>query len=187
MKGRFLMKKPVLKSIFFSVILLLLQKSIVYPQDLQSAIKLTRSEQFCKADQIFKSVLEKNPGDGSIYFYYGENYLQKYFSDTLTYAYNEMADSAKTLFLMGTVKAPDNPLNYVGLGEIELIMKDTIEAQKHFDKVLSLLPSKKNKNSTISKKEHAIVLIKSKPPGVSIFFLRTQRSIFARAKVCAVD
>ncbi|HNW89900.1 MAG TPA: hypothetical protein PKN48_09570 [Bacteroidales bacterium] len=154
------MKKVIFKSLVFSITFLFMQGNIIVAQDLQSAIKLTRSEQFCKADQIFKSILEKNPGDGSIYFYYGENYLQKYFSDTITYSYGEMADSAKILFQKGIELYSDNPLNYVGLGEIELINKDTTQAQKHFEKALSLLPSKTNKNSGLLKKEQAVVLIK---------------------------
>jgi predicted Zn-dependent protease len=154
------MKMIVFPSIIMLFLLLLIMALNVFSQDLKSAIRLTRSEQFSKADLTYKSILPKNPADGSIYYYYGENYLQKYFSDTLTYSFVEMADSASSLFQSGTKNEPGNPLNYVGLGEIELIKKKKIEAQSYFDKANSLLPSKSNKESTLSKKEQAVVMIK---------------------------
>jgi len=153
------MKKIVFNWLIIVVLLLFMDLN-VFSQDLKSAIKLTRSEQFSKADLTYKSILQKNPADGSIYFYYGENFLQKYFSDTLTYSFTEMSDSASRQFKSGTLAEVDNPLNYVGLGEIELIKKNKSEAQSYFDKALSLLPSKSNKESTLSKKEQAVVMIK---------------------------
>ena len=154
------MKKFMFYVMITFVLLAILSGTSSFAQDLQSAIKLTRSEQFRKADLIFKSILQSNPGDGNACFYYGENFLQKYFSDTLTYSYKEMADSATSLFHSGIKSAPDNPLNYVGLGEVVLIKKNTIEAQSYFDKAIALLPSKSNKASTLSKKEQAVVMIK---------------------------
>ena len=108
------MKKIVFNWLIIVVLLLFMDLN-VFSQDLKSAIKLTRSEQFSKADLIYKSILQKNPADGSIYFYYGENFLQKYFSDTLTYSFTEMSDSAGRQFKSGTLAEVDNPLNYVGL------------------------------------------------------------------------
>jgi len=154
------MKKKLLKPIIILVLALFISGINMNAQDLQSAIKLTRSEQFRKADLVFQSVLQKNPGDGNAYFYYGENYLQKYFSDTLTFSYKEMADSANRLFQSGIKNAPDNPLNYIGLGEIELIKKKKTDAQSYFDKAFSYLPTKTNKSSDLSKKEQAVVMIK---------------------------
>jgi tetratricopeptide (TPR) repeat protein len=144
----------------FFLFLLFVIGSNVNAQDLQSAIRLTRSEQFRKADQIFRSLLQKTPDDGNVYFYYGENYLQKYFSDTLTYSISEMADSANTLFQSGIKFEPGNPLNYVGLGEVELIKRRMTQAQSYFDKALSMLPSQGSRTSTLSKKEQAVVMIK---------------------------
>ena len=53
------MKKVVFNSIIYFALLLLIPGTFVFAQDLQSAIKLTRSEQFRKADLIFKSLLQK--------------------------------------------------------------------------------------------------------------------------------
>ena len=152
------------KIIFFLVpaisLLLLLQSTIISAQDLQSAIKLTRSEQFRKAGQSFELLVKRDPSNANVYFYYGENFLQKYFSDTLTYSFAEISDSAIRLFHVGIEKQQDNPLNYVGLGEIELIRKNKVSAQSYFDQALSFLPSKSNKQSYLSKKEQAVVMIK---------------------------
>jgi len=154
------MKKSMFNVVTAFILLVILPCSSGFTQDLQSAIKLTRSEQFRKADLIYKEVLIKNPGDGSAYFYYGENFLQKYFSDTLTYSAIQMADSANGFFQTGIRKEPENPLNYVGLGATELIKKNNAAAHVHFDKAISLLPSKTNKTSKLSKKEQAVVMIK---------------------------
>jgi tetratricopeptide (TPR) repeat protein len=154
------MKKIVFKSIIYSALLLFMPGLPIIAQDLQSAIKLTRSEQFRKADIVYQTLLQKNPNDGSVYFYYGENYLQKYYSDTLTYSINEMADSAYGLFQTGNKMEPDNPLNYVGLGEIALVKRKIPDAQTYFDRAFELLPSKTNKTSTLSKKEQGVVMIK---------------------------
>jgi tetratricopeptide (TPR) repeat protein len=146
--------------IFFFFLLFVISIIIVNAQDLQTAIRLTRSEQFMKADRVFRSLLQKTPNDGNVYFYYGENYLQKYFSDTLTYSISEMADSAHTLFQSGIKSEPGNPLNYVGLGEVELIKRRMTQARSYFDQALSMLPSEGNRTSTLSKKEQAVVMIK---------------------------
>jgi len=160
MNRSYIMKTLMFKPIIIFILLLFMRGTTILAQDLQSAIKLTRSEQFRKADLVFQSVLQKNPDDGNTYFYYGENFLQKYFSDTLTFSYKGMADSANRLFQSGIKNAPDNPLNYVGLGEIELIKKKNTDAQSYFDKAFSFLPSKTNKSSDLSKKEQAVVMIK---------------------------
>jgi predicted Zn-dependent protease len=154
------MKNHLARWIFIVTIMVLMPDKAMFAQDLQSAIRLTRSEQFRKADFVYKTLLQKNPNDGSAHFYYGENYLQKYYSDTLTYSITEMADSAFSLFQSGIMVEPENPLNYVGCGEIALVKRKMPEAQANFSKALDLLPSKINKRSNLSKKEQAVVMIK---------------------------
>jgi len=154
------MKKTGFAFLFIPSLLLCNLATSVFAQDLQSAIKLTRSEQFRKAEQTFQILLKRNPVEADIYFYYGENYLQKYFSDTLTYSYAEVFDSASRLFRTGIEKQPENPLNYVGMGEIELIRNKVSDAQSYFNQALCMLPSKSNKESGLSKKEQAVVMIK---------------------------
>ena len=53
-------------------------------QDLVSAIKLTRSEQYDKAEAMLKELIQKEPSNSKNYFYLGENYLLDYFADTIS-------------------------------------------------------------------------------------------------------
>ena len=54
----------------------------IYGQTLQEAVHLTRSEQYDAAARAYKALLAQNPNDGNIYFYFGDNFLQRFFSDT---------------------------------------------------------------------------------------------------------
>jgi tetratricopeptide (TPR) repeat protein len=150
--------KSTLGIVFLTTILLTGLR--VHSQDLQSAFKLTRAERFEDANAAFKSLLQKNLNDGDVYYYYGDNYLQEYFSDTTNNSFKELSDSAKALFIRGTQKDPANPLNYIGIGQVAMMMKDMPQAQMNFSKALSLLPSKANKGLVMAPDKHATVYIK---------------------------
>ncbi len=128
-------------------------------QNLDDAIKLTRSEQFNAAEKLFSTILAANPTDGDIYFYYGDNYLKRYFADTLNTSLQEMTNQAQTLFTKGIQQEPTNPINYAGLAEIALQRNETIEAQQYLDKAYSLLPTRKNK-IVMTPEKHAHALVK---------------------------
>jgi len=130
-----------------------------HSQNLDDAIKLTRSEQFIAADNLFSNILAANPSDGDIYFYYGDNYLKRYFADTLNTSFQEMADQAEALFTKGIQQEPTNPINYAGLAEIALMDNNSTEAQQYLDKAYSLLPTKKNK-IVMTPERHAHSLVK---------------------------
>lgn len=136
----------------------LLTKS--YAQDLESAILLTKSEQFDAADRAFKSLIQQNPKSGEYYFYYGDNYLKRYFADTSTVSFKDMTDSARIIFERGTLVDPGSPFCYAGLAEVALLKKDVTTAQANFDKVALLLPSKKNKAIELEPSKHSMVLVK---------------------------
>jgi predicted Zn-dependent protease len=63
----------------FSVMLVDIQA-----QDLNSAIKLTRSEQYDKAEEMLKALIQKEPSNSKNFFYLGENYLLDYLADTIS-------------------------------------------------------------------------------------------------------
>ncbi len=132
----------------------------VHAQDIQTAFKLTRAERFEDASAAFKTLLQKNLNDGDIYYYYGENFLQEYYSDTTNNSFKELSDSARVLFSKGTTAEPANPLNYVGLGQIALMVRDMSKAQQNFSKAISLLPSKANKGLVMAPDKQATVYIK---------------------------
>lgn len=151
-----LIKKVRLVSLIIPVLALNLS---INAQDVNSALRLTRSERFGDAEKVYKELIQKNPADGETYYFFGNNYLQKYFSDTATISFHEMADSATLIFQKGIQADPKNPVNYVGLGEIALIQKHITDAQEYYSKALSLLPSKTNRTSTITTEKQAQVLI----------------------------
>ena len=150
----------IVKKIVFCAGCLLILSSAAISQTLNDAIRLTRSERFIDATSTYKALLQKSPSEGDIYYFFGNNYLQRYFSDTATISFHDMADSATAVFQKGVQMEPTNPLNYVGLGEIALILKKMAEAQQYYNKAISLLPSKTNKTSTLTTEKHAEVLIR---------------------------
>ncbi|MBI5540351.1 MAG: tetratricopeptide repeat protein [Bacteroidia bacterium] len=129
-------------------------------QTLTDAIRLMQSEQFDAAKKAYKSVISKEPRNGDAYFYFGQCYLYSFIVDSLSYSLDEVADSAYFYYKKGTESDPLNPLNYTGLGKVELLKKNAANAKASFDKAISLLPSKTNKNSEISKEKQALTYAK---------------------------
>jgi len=130
-----------------------------YAQDLNSAIKLTKSEQFSLAASLFKKLIAQEPANGDLYYYYGRNCLEKYFSDTLNISFREKADSARAIYENGLRQDPSNPLNLVGLGGLKLIGKDFTGASAEYEKARALLPSKANKAIKMDPARQALVYI----------------------------
>ncbi|MBE0648730.1 MAG: hypothetical protein IH596_13220 [Bacteroidales bacterium] len=128
-------------------------------QNIDDAVKLTRSEQFNAADKLFSVLVTANPSDGDNYFYYGDNYLKRYFADTLNTSLEEMTFQAKALFTKGVQQEPANPINYAGLAEVALLKNNRTEAQQYLDKAYSLLPTRKNKIE-MTPERHAHSLVK---------------------------
>ena len=130
-----------------------------YSQDLQDAIRLTKSEQFVKASSMYKALIRQAPTNGDLYYFYGRNFMYKFYSDTLNISLSEMADSAKVEYETGVTQDPANPLNFVGLGGLNLINKKIPDAQAQFAKATALLPSKANKALKMEPAKQARVLI----------------------------
>jgi len=132
----------------------------LHAQDLKAAIRLMRSEQFRSAASAYKALLRQNPGDGEAYYYYGQNFINEYFSDTSNNSLKEISDSAKMIFTLGIQKDPANPLNIVGMGEVSFLNKDRTAGQDFYAKALALLPSKANKSIVMEPSKQANVLIR---------------------------
>ncbi|MEI6124068.1 MAG: tetratricopeptide repeat protein [Bacteroidota bacterium] len=150
--------KKIATLLFISILAIISTKSIA--QDLKATIRLTVSEQYEDASQAFQSLLKAQPTNGDIYFYYGENYLHEYFSDTIYGSAQAAANDALNLFKKGVEVDPTNPLCYVGLGKVALMQKDIVSAEKHFADAQAKFPSKTNKTSTITAEKQALTLAK---------------------------
>lgn len=114
-----------------------------FDQELNSALKLADSEQYENAGQAFEELLKKAPGNGDVYYYYGESVIKDYLSDTLSNSLKEMANKAEGLFRKGIQQDPSNELNNIGLGSVSLLLSsDTIAADKYFTKAEASIPIK---------------------------------------------
>ena len=116
------------RTIFF---LSLIYTQAVHAQTLKEAIAMTDNEQYEVAGDLFKSLLQKEPANGTNWFYYGENYFK---SDNL--------DSAAIAYSKGLQAEPTNPINLVGTGKIKLEKGLNSEARADFDKALTMSGSK---------------------------------------------
>ena len=152
------MTRKFMKAAVSVVVLSLFSFYSLFSQDLQSAIKFYKSEQFAASSTAFKKILAQTPNNGDIYYYYGISFLRKYQSDTMNISFSEIADSARAIFEMGTNRDPANPLNFVGLGGISLFQHDISKAETYFSKATSLLPSKANKSIVLAPDKHSVVL-----------------------------
>jgi tetratricopeptide (TPR) repeat protein len=150
-------RKPV---ILLGLLAFMLCGGLAVSQDLNSAIHLTRSEQFSFAERQYKALLDKSPNNGDIYFYFANNYLARFFADSTIIPYKEMADSANMLFQRGVQAEPTNPINFVGLMELSLMQKDFLRANELRDKAISLMPSKQNKTIVMTPERQALIWIK---------------------------
>lgn len=114
-----------------------------FDKELSSALKLAESEQYENAGQAFEDLLKKAPGNGDVYYYYGETVIKDYLSDTLSNSLKEMANKADALFRKGIQQDPSNMLNDVGLGAVCLLVSnDTIAADKYFILAEASMPIK---------------------------------------------
>jgi len=117
--------------------------SAAYSPELTAALKLAASEQYEIAGQAFDALLKKEPGNGDVYYFYGETVIKEYLSDTLSNSLKEMAGKADQLFKKGIEQDPTNQINNVGLGSIVLFLKsDTVAADNFFSKAEASLPTK---------------------------------------------
>jgi len=156
------MKSPILKKVILSgVFIALIVPVKMIAQDLNSAILLTKSEQYDQADAIYKSLVEKEPANAKNYFFLGENYLLTYFADTVSNSLTEYTNLAKNIFQKGTEANPNDPLNYVGLAKVAFFLGDEKTAVEMRAKAKSfLLPYKNLKKISPPAKEYAFALAK---------------------------
>jgi tetratricopeptide (TPR) repeat protein len=151
------LKKAVLLTGVFSVLMIY----GIQAQDLNSAIQLTKSESYDKAEEMYKALIQKEPGNSKNYFYYGENYLLDYFADTISNSLVVATKAAKEIYEKGVSSNPNDPLNYIGLAKIANYLGDDATANTMRAKAKSfLLPYKKIKKIVPPAKEYAFALAK---------------------------
>lgn len=115
--------------------LLIAASSSIFAQSLNDAIKLTTNEQFEKADAAFKSLIQVQPNNGEIYFYYGENYFK-----------NDNMSMAAAMYQKGIDANATNAFSYIGLGKVQWYQGKTVDAKANLYKATTLSA---NKNATV--------------------------------------
>lgn len=146
-----------LLAVIFSVMLV----SNVSAQDLNSAIQLTRSEQYDEAEVVLKNLIQKEPANSKYYFYLGENYLLDYFADTISNSLAVATKAAQEIYQKGVNANSGDPLNYIGLAKVASYLEDENKANEMRTKARSLLlPYKNLKKIVPPAKEYAFALSK---------------------------
>lgn len=105
--------------------------SAVFAQNITDAKKAIDAEKYQQAKTILKGLIAAQPGNGENYFYLGNVYLK-----------NDYRDSAKAVYTQGSAAKDDNLLNFVGLGTVDLLSKNSSAAQANFDKAISMAKKK---------------------------------------------
>ena len=155
------MKRLILRPAIFLAVLFTFFSSNIKAQDLASAILLTKSEQYDKAQAMFQQLIQKEPTNSKNYFFLGENYLLDYFADTISNSLTVAAKSAKEIYQKGVDASPNDPLNYIGLAKVAYYQGDNKTATDMRAKAKSfLLPYKNIKKIVPPAKDYAFALAK---------------------------
>ncbi|HRR15136.1 MAG TPA: tetratricopeptide repeat protein [Bacteroidales bacterium] len=160
------------KILIISVIgLIFTSISSLYSQDLNTAIHYTKSEAYDRAQEVFKQLIQNEPNNSRYYFYYGENWIYDYFSDTISNSLPAYMKEAKALFEKGVSANPNFPLNYVGLAKVAFYMGDNKTADEMRAKARSLLiPNKNIKKLQPPAKDYALTLAKMAESYINVKF-----------------
>lgn len=157
------MKRSILKKgLFLTVALAMLVTFRNQAQDLESALSLTKSEQYEKAEEMLQELVQEEPSNSSkYYFYLGENVLLEYFSDTISNPLTLALENAKEMYQKGVEADANYPLNYVGLAKVAYYSGDDETADEMRAKAKSfLLPYKKIKRIEPPAEIYAFTLAK---------------------------
>ena len=123
----------------------------ILAQDLNSALLLTKSEQYDKAEAMLNQLIQKEPANSKYYFFLGENKLLDYNSDTISNSLAEFTNAAKEIFQKGVSANSSDPLNYVGLAKVATYLGDAATATDMRAKAKSyLLPYKNIKKMVLT-------------------------------------
>lgn len=118
----------------------------LFAQDIKESDNLIASERFDDAFNLLTELQKKSPQNPYVYFALGETVLKSYINDPYSDSKNNIIKKAKSYFVAGLETDTLNPLNYVGLGILELYTtNDTVSADYYFSKAYKLIPTKKKK------------------------------------------
>jgi tetratricopeptide (TPR) repeat protein len=155
------MKRLISRPAIFLAVLLTGFSVNIKAQDLASAILLTKSEQYDKAQAMYQQLIQKEPTNSKNFYFSGENYLLDYFADTISNSLTVAAKAAREIYQKGVDANASDPLNYVGLAKVAYFTGDAKTATEMRTKARSLLlPYKNIKKIVPPAKDYAFALAK---------------------------
>jgi len=110
---------------------LVVMGSASFAQSLNDAKKAIDAEQYQKASTMLKALVNSQASKGDNYFSLGEVYLKM-----------DYVDSARAVFTKGITADPKNSLNYIGLGEADLVSNNPASAKTNFAKAVEVASKK---------------------------------------------
>lgn len=113
------------------ILALLTSMSTLTAQDLPEAIKAMDNGQLQQAKSLLEELIKQDPTAGINYYYLGDLYLKQ-----------NQVDAAKAIFNEGLQLKDNGSLNYIGLGQIDLLNKDAQGAILNFAKAQSKIKRK---------------------------------------------
>ena len=111
--------------------ILLLTLTQVRSQNLKDAIRLNENEQQDEAETLYQQLIAREPSNGNIYYYFGENYIDA-----------EKPEQAAEAFSKGLQKDPANPINLIGQGELKLMNGDLEDGRKLIEQAVKAAAGK---------------------------------------------
>lgn len=116
-----------IKKFILCGVLALSMTGILKAQSLEDAVKAMDIEQYQKSKNILRTLIANTPENPELYYYLGENYFR-----------TSEDDSAAFYFKKGTEINAASPYCFVGLGEVNLLNKDTTSARANFEKAAAM-------------------------------------------------
>ncbi len=104
-------------------------------QTVEDGLKAIDFERYEYARNVFKNLITQEPTKGENYYYLGQSYINLLQPDSAMITYNK-----------GVSAAPNNPTNYIGIGELLMNENKVPEAKVQFDKALSFNKGKDGKS-----------------------------------------
>ena len=125
------------------VLLGLVLSITLFGQEMKEIENLISSERFDDAGSLLNDLKNKEPNNPYLFYLSGENTLKSYISDPYSESRSTAIKKAKKFFSEGVKSDSLNPLNYVGIGMIELFKSnDSLRADYYFSRANDLIPRK---------------------------------------------
>ena len=115
-----------LRKIFALIQITIVISFNLYAQDIENGIKLIKNEKFSEAKKYFSSLTNTKIA-AEAYFYIGQIYFEL-----------NKPDSANMFYQKGILSDKEYPLNYAGLVKVNILNKNSSEADKNREQAIEL-------------------------------------------------